>query len=282
MNIIFSELSLVGDAGLKPKRNKREEGYIMKLEGKVALITGGTSGIGKATAELFLKEGAKVVIGGRDQNKGKRVVRELKQEGNNIFFVQADVSKPKDAQNIVMETIKCYKKLDILFNNAGVELLASIVDTREEDLDKVIDIDLKGTFLVSKYAIPELEKQRGVIVNHSSGAGLVGGPGIGAYSAAKGGVVLLTKSMAAELAPYIRVNCICPGYIKTPMHDRAEGKDETFDTRVIPKVVPLGRIGKPEDVAYAVLFLVSDKASYITGAALPIDGGLTSIRSREA
>jgi len=281
VNIIFLELSLIGDAGFKPKKNK-ERGYIMKLEGKVALITGGTSGIGKTTAELFLKEGAKVVIGGRDQNKGEKVIREFKQKGNDVYFVQTDVSKPKDAQNIVMETIKYYKKLDILFNNAGVELLASIIDTREEDLDKVIDIDLKGTFLVSRYAIPELEKQKGVIINHSSGAGLVGGVGIGAYSAAKGGVVLLTKSMAAELAPYIRVNCICPGYIKTPMHDRAEGKDETFDTKVIPKVVPLGRIGKPEDVAYAVLFLVSDEASYITGAALPIDGGLTSIRSREA
>lgn len=252
----------------------------MELEGKVAVITGGTSGIGKAAAKLFAKEGAKVVTIGRNQDKGLRAVDEIEREGGDVIFVQTDVSKPADAKRIIKETIQHYAKLDILFNNAGVELLANVSDTRIEDLDRVIDINLKGTFLVSKYAIPELKKQRGVILNHSSGAGLMGSPGMGAYSAAKGGVVQLTKSMAAELAPYIRVNCICPGYIKTPMHDRAEGSDGTFDATVIPKRVPLKRIGEPEEVAYAALFLVSNKAAYITGVALPIDGGLTSIRTR--
>jgi len=254
-------------------------GANMKLRGKTALITGATSGIGKATAELFAKEGAKVVIVGRDKNKGRRVVRELKQKGHDVLFVQGDVSRPKDAQSMITETIKQYEKLDILFNNAGVLLPADTVNTRVEDLDRVIDINLKGTFLVSKYAIPELKKQRGTILNTASGAGLVAVANLAAYHASKGGVVLLTKAMAAECAPYIRVNCLCPGLIKTPMHDLGEGRDATSHPE---KTIPLRRIGRPEEVAYTALFLVSDRASYITGAALPVDGGLNSIRSREA
>ncbi|NLB18049.1 MAG: SDR family oxidoreductase [Syntrophomonadaceae bacterium] len=251
----------------------------MELKGKVALITGGTSGIGKATAALFLREGASVVITGRSVKKGEKAVKELKQERDAIKFIQGDVAKDSDAARIVDETIRYARKIDILFNNAGVELLASTVETSAEELDKVIDIDLKGTFLVSKYAIPKLLENGGVVVNHSSGSGLWGSPGSSAYSAAKGGVILLTKSMAAELAPAVRVNCICPGWIKTPMHDRAEGQDEDFARLVIPKVVPLQRIGTAEEVAQAVLFLSSHRSSYITGIALPIDGGLSCCRS---
>lgn len=254
----------------------------MEFKDKVALITGGTSGIGAATARLLAKEGAKVAIVGRNKEKGVSTVKEIQLDGGDALFLQADVSRPSDARKIVEETVKHFGRLDILFNNAGVELLADVVNTTYEDLRKVVDVDLIGTFLVSQFAIPHLRKRRGVIINNSSGAGLVGGRGIAAYSAAKGGVIAFTKALAAECAPDIRVNCVCPGYIKTPMHDRAEGRDEAFDTEVIPKIVPLQRIGKPEEVAYAVLFLASDKAAYITGVALAIDGGLGSLRSREA
>lgn len=253
----------------------------MELEGKVAIITGAASGIGEVTAGLLAKEGARVAIVDINRDKGMKIAHKISQEGQDATFIYADVSNPQDAENAIKGTIDHYGKLDILFNNAGVELLSGIVNTRVEDLNKVIDVNLKGTFLASKYAIPELKKQYGVILNNASGAGLIGWPNEGAYSASKGGIVSLTKSMAAELAPYIRVNCICPGYIKTPMHDRAEGSIETFDEEVIPRIVPLRRIGKPEEVAYAALFLVSDKAAYITGAVLPIDGGLSSIRIRE-
>ncbi len=251
----------------------------MQLEGKVALITGGASGIGRATAKLFLREGARVSIADMDRSRGEQTREELSGEGEEVGFVHGDVSAEEDARRMVEKTVEQFGKLDVLFNNAGVELLASVEETPSSDLDRIIDVNLKGTFLVSKYAIPELREREGVILNCSSGAGLLGAPNIGGYSASKGGIVRLTETLAGECAPEVRVNSICPGYIDTPMHRRAEGSDESFEEEVIPREVPLQRLGEPEDVARAALFLVSPASAYLTGVHLPVDGGLTFIRT---
>lgn len=249
---------------------------------KVVIVTGGTAGIGEASVRLYHGEGARVAVVGRSEERGTAVVRGITEEGGRATFIRADVSDPGEAKKVVAETIKAFGRIDVLFNNAGVDLVADVCDTSVEDLVRVIRINLMGTFLLTQAAYPELKKRWGVILNNASGAGLAGNPGISAYTASKGGVVMMTKSMAAEFAPEVRVNCLCPGYIKTPMHDRAEGSDPKFDTEVLPRLVPLGRIGRAEEVAHAALFLTSEKSSYITGVALAIDGGLNSFRSREA
>lgn len=251
----------------------------MRLEGKVALITGGTEGIGFATAELFLKEGAKVVITGRSREKGEKALRSLRRFGE-VAFVQGDVSKDADAKKMVESTVKRYGRIDILFNNAGVYLEKLAEDMSEEEWDRIIDTNLKGTFLVSKYAIPYMKRQRsGAIINNSSDAGLVGNPSCPAYCASKGGVTIMTKAMALDYAKYnIRVNCVNPGCVDTPMlaqEARASGRPRAYMKRM-RESHPIGRVAKPEEVAYAVLFLASDDASFVTGAALSVDGGITA------
>lgn len=251
----------------------------MKLDGKVALITGGTEGMGLATADLFLREGAKVVITGRSKGKGAKALRSLRKLGD-VEFVQGDVSRATDAKRMVDLTVKRFGRIDILFNNAGVYLERLAEDTAEEDWDRVIDINLKGTFLVSKYAIPHMKRQRsGVIINNSSDAGLVGNRGCPAYCASKGAITVMTKAMALDYAKYnIRVNCVNPGTIDTPMlayEARASGDPEKYLKRM-DEEHPIGRVGRPEEVAHAVLFLASDEASFVTGTALSVDGGLTA------
>lgn len=251
----------------------------MKLKGKVALITGGTEGMGFATAHRFLVEGAKVVISGRSKQKGARALSRLKSCGE-IAFVQGDVSKAKDAKKMVDFTVRKFRRIDILFNNAGIYMEKLAEDTSEEEWDRLIDINLKGPFLVSKYAIPYMKKQKGgSIINNSSDAGLVGNKRCPVYCASKGALTIMTKAMALDYAKYnIRVNSVNPGTIDTPMLAyEAEASDDIDEyLRRSNEEHPIGRIGRPEEVANAVLFLASDEASFVTGAALSVDGGLTA------
>ncbi len=252
----------------------------MRLLGKVSIITGGTSGIGQAAAKLFAKEGSKVVIAGRDDKRGKNIVEEINHEGHEAMFVKADVSKSEDVQNLINKTIERWGKVDVLFNNAGIEIDGFVANYNEEDWDKVIDTNLKGAFLCSKYAFRQMIKQGtgGSIINNSSVLGIVSLPGCSAYSASKSGLIGLTKALALDGAPYkIRVNCLCPGFVLTRLTEQyVDKKDPQKYLETIGKLHPIGRIGTPEDVAYAALFLASDESSFITGAIIPVDGGITA------
>lgn len=252
----------------------------MRLKNKVALITGGGTGIGKATALLFAREGASLVITGRRKPPLEETVSQIRDLHDNAVYVIGDVSKTDDAQNMIRKTIETFGRLDILVNNAGVNYKPNTTSaTEEEDWDITINTNLKGIYLVSKYAIPELSKNGGSIINISSVVGLKGFRGAIAYTTSKGGILNMTKSMALELAPdKIRVNCICPGMIDTDMYWNFIKSSENPDTlhEYVVHSHPLGRIGKPEDIAYGALFLASDEANWITGVILPIDGGFTT------
>jgi NAD(P)-dependent dehydrogenase (short-subunit alcohol dehydrogenase family) len=249
----------------------------MRLENKIALITGGTSGIGEATATLFAKEGAKVAITGRNEKRGHAVAQEIMNDGGKAIFIRGDVRKAEDCRHAVDETLRAFDSLDILFNNAGVFFPHTILECTEEEWDLQIDVNLKGTFLMSKAALPRMiEQRRGVIINNSSGWGIAGGDAAVAYCASKGGVVLLTKAMAIDHGRQgIRVNCICPGDVDTPMlpeDARMRGlKWEDYLAGCANR--PLGRIGTTDEIAKAALFLASDDSSFMTGAALVVDGG---------
>jgi NAD(P)-dependent dehydrogenase (short-subunit alcohol dehydrogenase family) len=252
----------------------------MRLKDKVALVTGGTSGIGRATALLFAGEGAQVAITGRNEARGRSVVEEIEEAGGRAVFLRSDVRFAADCQRAVEETLHAFGGLDILFNNAGIYYPNTVPDSSEEEWDLTIDICLKGTYLMSKFALPGMIAQgRGVIVNNASGWGLVGGGEAAAYCAAKGGVVLLTKAMAIDHGPQgIRVNCVCPGDVDTPMlpDDARQRGMKWEDYLAAASDRPLGRIGTPEEIARAVLFLASDDASFVTGAILAVDGGGTA------
>jgi NAD(P)-dependent dehydrogenase (short-subunit alcohol dehydrogenase family) len=249
----------------------------MRLHNKVALITGGTSGIGEATALLFAKEGAKVAISGRNETRGHAITAQILEAGGKAIFLRADVRKAEECHRSVEETIKAFGRVDILFNNAGVFYAHNALDCSEDEWDLQIDINLKGTFLMSKYALPGMIAQGGgVIINNSSGWGIVGGDMAVAYCASKGGVVLLTKAMAIDHgAQGIRVNCVCPGDVETPMlpeDARLRGmKWEDYLAGCNNR--PMRRIGTADEIAKAVLFLASDDSSFMTGASLVVDGG---------
>ncbi len=252
----------------------------MRLENKVALITGATSGIGEATALLFAREGASVAITGRNEERGRAVSRRILETGGKAIFIRTDVRKIDECRRAVEETLRAFGRLDILFNNAGVFFSNTTLDCSEEQWDLQLDVNLKGTFLMSKCALPGMiEQGSGVIINNSSGWGLVGGDAAVAYCASKGGVVLLTKAMAVDHGRQgIRVNCICPGDVDTPMlpeDARMRGlKWEDYLAGCGNR--PLGRIGTSEEIAKAALFLASDDSSFMTGAALVVDGGGTA------
>jgi NAD(P)-dependent dehydrogenase (short-subunit alcohol dehydrogenase family) len=249
----------------------------MRLEHKVALISGGTSGIGEATAVLFAKEGARVTITGRNEGHGHAVAQKIVNDGGRAIFIRADVRKAEECRHAVEETLRIFDRLDILFNNAGVFYPHTIVDCTEEEWDVQMNVNLKGTFLMSKAALPHMIEQRsGVIINNSSGWGIAGGDSAVAYCASKGGVVLLTKAMAVDHGRQgIRVNCICPGDVDTPMlpeDARLRGlKWEDYLAGCANR--PMGRIGTTDEIAKAALFLASDDSSFMTGAALVVDGG---------
>ena len=245
---------------------------MLRLEGKVAIITGAGSGIGRESALLFAGEGAKVVASDYVPEAGEETVRRIREGGGEAVFIEADVSKASDVERMVRKAVEEYGKLDILHNNAGVlGKVAFVGEATEEDWDRVISINLKGVFLCSKYAVREMVKKGGgVIVSTASAMGLVGLPGNTAYSAAKGGVIQFTKTMALEYASSnIRVNCICPGLTNTPL-------GESFGERFIEwfvKQTPMGRWGRSEEIAQAALYLASDESSFVTGTALVVDGG---------
>jgi NAD(P)-dependent dehydrogenase (short-subunit alcohol dehydrogenase family) len=253
---------------------------LMRLENKVALITGGTSGIGEATALLFAEEGARIVITGRSKERGEAVAKKISGAGGKAIFVVSDVRKAEDCRRAIDASVKAFGRIDILFNNAGVFYPNTVLECSEEEWDEQMEINLKGTFLMSKYALPVMIAQGGgVIINNSSGWGLVGGDKAVAYCASKGGVVLLTKAMAIDHGRQgIRVNCICPGDVDTPMlpiDARMRGmKWEDYLAGCANR--PMGRIGTSEEIARAVLFLASEDSSFMTGAALVVDGGGTA------
>lgn len=246
-----------------------------ELDGKIALVTGGNSGIGRKISELFASEGAKVMIG--DIQDGETVDAIVK-SGGTANFVKADIRNSSDVKNLVDGCVAQFGGINIVVNDAGIEQNRDVADTTEEEWDKIVDTNMKGVFLVSKYAFPHLVKagRESAMVNISSQLGLVALPGRGAYCASKAGVLLLTKVLALEYARHgIRVNAVCPGPIQTPMLERTHKLDpnpEESDRSLLSRV-PLGRIGKPQDVAEAVLFLASRRASYITGEYIVVDGG---------
>jgi NAD(P)-dependent dehydrogenase (short-subunit alcohol dehydrogenase family) len=250
----------------------------MRLENRAALITGGTSGIGEATCLLFGKEGAHVAVVGRNTERGKSVAKRISDAGGNAIFVQADVRKSDDCRRAVERTLETFGRLDVLFNNAGSYYVNDVVGCTEEEWDDQVDTSLKGTFLMSKYALPHMiERGSGSIINCASGWGLVGGPKSAAYCAAKGGLVVMTKAMAIDHGPQgIRVNAICPGDTDTPMErEDARNQGLTWDEYLEQTVAhrPIARMATPEEIAFGVLYLASDESSYVTGVALPVDGG---------
>lgn len=247
------------------------------LAGRRALITGGASGIGRATALLFAREGAAVSVVDLDETSGQAVAQMIVDEGGKAIFVRCDVSRAADCQRAVQQTVSAFGGLDILFNNAGIIQRATLLETTEAEWDRVMAVNVKSIFLLSKYAIPVMDQGGGgVIINTASGWGLVGGRKAAAYCASKGAVVLLTKAMALDHAERnIRVNCICPGDTDTPMlRDEAQQLGEPYE-RFLAEAAqrPLQRIGRPKEIAQAALYLASDASSFVTGTTLVVDGG---------
>lgn len=247
------------------------------MKDKVALITGGASGIGRATALLFAREGAAVVVVDLDEAHGQAVVQEINTAGGRALFVRGDLTQAANCQSAVERTVREFGRLDVLFNNAGIIRRASVTNTTEEQWDRVMAVNVKSVFLMSKYAIPVMAQGGGgAIVNTASAWGLVGGRNAVSYCASKGAVVNMTRAMALDHAEQnIRVNCICPGDTDTPMlrnEARQLGQpDDQFLAQAAER--PLRRIGRPEDIAQAALYLAGDAAAYVTGTALVIDGG---------
>jgi NAD(P)-dependent dehydrogenase (short-subunit alcohol dehydrogenase family) len=244
----------------------------MKLDGKVAFVTGFGSGLGQAIAVLFAKEGASVAGTSTTEAKGRDTVTMIEEAGRKALFRPGDVSNSEQMKALIDDTVKQFGGLYIVVNSAGVRTNGSITEITEEQWDRTIDVNLKGVFVVSRLAIPEMIKRGGgVILNIGARSGMAGQAGRAAYCASKGGMTTLTEAMAMDYArEKIRVNCICPGPTRTPMVDTSTPeKLARYKTRV-----PVGRIGEPEDIAYAALYLASDEASMITAAILPVDGGM--------
>lgn len=242
-----------------------------KLQDKVVIITGGVSGIGAASADLFAKEGAKLVLVDMNEELGQSFVSELKSDGAEAIFVKADVTNEEDIKTVFDTALSNYGKLDILFNNAGIGRPMPTEELEYSEWRRTIEVDLDAVFLFSQYAIKEFLKQgHGNIINTASMYGWVGSPGSAAYNAAKGGVINFTRSLGLEYAERnIRVNALCPGFIETPI------LGET-DRDFLVNATPMKRLGKPEEMATAALFLASDDSSFMTGNSLILDGGYTA------
>jgi len=247
-----------------------------RVAGKVALITGAASGIGRASALLFGREGAAIALADLNADAGRRVADELTQSGSRAFFEPVDVTRTADCKRLVERAIREFSRIDILFNNAGIIRRATVLDLSEEDWDRVMAVNVKSIYLLSREVIPHMQTAGGgTIINTASGWGLAGGAKAAVYCASKGAVVLLTKAMAIDHGPHIRVNCICPGDTDTGMlREEAQqlGEDSSRFLAESAKR-PLGRVGTPEEIAQAALYLASDASSFVTGTALVVDGG---------
>lgn len=248
------------------------------MKDKVVLITGATSGIGKATALKFGSAGAKVVVSGRREPEGNTVVDQIKSAGGEAMFIPVDVAVEEQVKSLVDKTVETYGRLDVAFNNAGVELLASIIESEQADHQRVFDINVWGVLSSMKHEIPAMiANGGGSIINTSSVAGHIGMPGAASYIASKHAVEGLTKAAAVEYAPAgIRVNAVAPGAIATDMIERFAGEEGSEMREGLAQMHPLGRIGNSEEIADAVLFLASDAASFITGDSLKVDGGFVA------
>jgi NAD(P)-dependent dehydrogenase (short-subunit alcohol dehydrogenase family) len=248
----------------------------MKLANRVALVTGGNRGIGLATARLFAAEGAAVILVARNRDRGEAAAAEVP----GAQFIEADVAIADDCRRAVEETLRRHGGLDVLVNCAGILFRnRKVEETSEEEWDRTFAVNVKGTFLMSKYAMPALRERRGTIVNVSSYAGLVGYPNAAAYAASKAAIVNLTRSMALDHGREgVRVNAVCPGSVETEMLGQAfEGVDDVAATRrAFMEKHPLGRIASAEEVASTIVFLASDDSFFVTGVALPVDGGITA------
>jgi len=245
------------------------------MKSKVAVITGAGSGIGRATAALFAEEGAKVVAVDMNLKAAKETADAIVAKGGTAMPIGADVSKAADVKGFIDKAIGEFSKIDVLYNNAGIMPISSIVDQTEEVWDKIMNVNLKGVYLGCKFAIPHMAKAGGgTIVNTASRLGIAGLPGHGAYCASKAGVILLTKVTALECAPLnIRVNCVCPGIVATPLLMGDSKVLPPDKEKLIQQSTPMKRPARPEEIAKVVLFLASDDASYMTGATIMVDGG---------
>lgn len=252
----------------------------MKLAGKVAIITGAGSGIGRAAANLFAREGASVVVADLSPSGGRETVAQIRANGGEAIYVEVDVSQAPQVQRMVQAAVDAYGRLDVIFNNAGINFVASVTETSEKDWDRVMAVNVKGVFLGCKYAIPAMiESGGGVIINTSSAAGIVGLRGLAAYTASKGAVLQLTRNIALDYAEHnIRANALCPGVTASPMtltvietHPNPEA-----ERRRMESVGLLKRMAQPDEIARAALFLASDDSSFMTGAPLIVDGGYTA------
>jgi NAD(P)-dependent dehydrogenase (short-subunit alcohol dehydrogenase family) len=248
-----------------------------QLDGKIAVITGAASGIGRATALLFAREGASVVLTDINESAGQAVAAEIAGKDGRAIFEPADVTRAADCQRVTERAVREFSAIHILFNNAGIIRRASVVELSEADWDRVMAVNVKSIFLMSRQVIPIMaETGGGCIINTASGWGLAGGPRAAVYCASKGAVVLLTKAMAIDHGPqHIRVNCICPGDTDTALlRNEAQQLGEPKEKFLAEGAKrPLGRVGKPEEIAQAALYLASDASSFVTGTALVVDGG---------
>lgn len=252
-----------------------------RFEGRCVIVTGGASGIGKATAVRFMDEGARVAIIDKSPGGCRQTLKELRGRGYDPLVLTGDVSRSNEVKTTVRRVMAEFERIDILFNNAGILVEGTVEDVSEEDWDHIMAVNVKGVFLMSKEVVPIMLKQgQGAIVNTASCSGLVGDRNAVPYNTSKGAVVLMTKCMALDYAQRnIRVNCVCPGEIETPMFvQEAKGRGVPLDRyrRMLSEQHPVGRLGRSEEVADAVLFLASDDASFITGVAFSVDGGYTS------
>jgi len=250
----------------------------VKLEGKVAIVTGAASGIGRASAIEFAREGARVTVADKDEQGGRETVEQILADGREAFFARVDVTSDSEIARMVEETVKRWGKIDILFNNAGVLLVKTIDEMSEEEWDRVMAVNVKSIFLAARHAVPHMRRNGGgAILNTGSIGSFTGQVGTPVYSASKGAIALLTKSLALDLGrDGIRVNCLCPGITDTPMLREHLGHGEEGEARIRARLarVPLGKILSPGDVARAAVYLVSDESDGITGILHVVDGGL--------